>query len=248
MVPEDLIYFDLETIPDTSRFKEPAARNDSGKDLEKIADSKISDLRSALPKLSMEELKILDELEETGQNRSGAIGSIRAEVRKVLEEHGKWAKRHATNPWKCRIVAHCFYDARSDTKTTVIAKNEEEEKLLLKEWYTVMRHRVRCSWGGARFDDPVILARSIVLGVDGFPIDMSPPWRNTQHLDLSQLMGDTSLKAAAEAIGEPYSVDGSDVWPLWKMKQYEAIADYVGEDVDKLHGLANDILPRVLWK
>lgn len=247
---EDCIFFDLETVPDMTRFTAPKPRTDSGLDLTEIASMKVNDLKERLSLLSMDELKMLHDLEEIDTNRSGVKTAIKSETKKLIEEQETIVKQWSVDPWRCQICAFSCYDTKAKKHGTITAVDQKTEILLLQQWYSTMKFRKRISWGGLRFDDQVIVARSLILGVRGFAIDIGPNWRNTQHMDLSQVFGDRPMKNIAEYLGltpkgGQIDMDGSMVYQAFKMKRMKVIAEYCESDVSLLRqiaALAGDII------
>jgi predicted PolB exonuclease-like 3'-5' exonuclease len=101
------------------------------------------------------------------------------------------------------------------------------------------------TWGGRRFDLPVIVARCMVYGTplpDYFgarPVDYRYRYQRNAHLDLSDWVSDhgaaqrASLDVTAKSLGLPGKTDttGADVADLWAAGEHERVRSYCLQDV-----------------
>lgn len=154
-----------------------------------------------------------------------------------------------------RVICACMLvvgEGGEPVMDTVIARTAEDEPDLLHEVRAVISDVDQLvTWNGRRFDVPVLMARSLVHGVeqgwyyggrDGSRQD--PRFRyagqHARHLDLADQLSDYgagtigSLDTVARAIGLPDgkgSTNGSDVAGMYARGEIEEIARYCARDV-----------------
>jgi len=167
--------FDLETIPDESRFPRPVRvekvkRPSIACELSKIVTQTVPQVKSWIPKLSEEQLNQLADLENgLKKPRTGVLDAI--EEQKRIDDADdfeaamtEW-KKLAFSPLCCRIVALGIRSAKHNI--TMIAKNDDEEREILRVlWLHIVRFRTRCGYNITAFDDLVLIIRSMLLKVD----------------------------------------------------------------------------------
>jgi len=121
--------------------------------------------------------------------------------------------------------------------------NRESERDVLSQFGKLMNEEtLLVTWGGRRFDLPVILYRSMYYGIPCpwyFKRDFSHRYDLTGHIDLKDhmsLWGSTEimkLDHIAAAIGLPGKMDvtGADVASLWAKNRFKEIGAYCVSDV-----------------
>lgn len=245
-----LFVYDLETVPDESRYPRPTAaekpvRPDAEDvDLNDLCGGTVKQIEKAVAGLSESQLIALQSLEESSAKpRDGALKAIAGalqffDVASGLEnELAEWRKL-SFSPWKCRIVA-LGIEAAGHSVTMVAKDLNEERQLLNVLWEHIKKYRCRCGYNITAFDDAVIVARSMILGV-------SPPTRierkacgTRESVDLYKSIfptyGDSmKLKELCKAIGivpkAGYEMDGSQVLDLVDAGDWDGIANYVHSD------------------
>ena len=119
---------------------------------------------------------------------------------------------------------------------------ESEQESLVKFGKLMGPDTLLVTWGGRRFDIPVILYRSMYYGVPCpwyFKKDFSHRYDLSGHVDIKDhmsLFGATdnmSLDHVAAVLGMPGKVDvkGSEVNELWARNRYKSIGSYCVSDV-----------------
>ena len=156
--------FDLETVPDESRFPRPpkvekVKRPDAAIDLEKLAGQTIPYIKSKIPLMSEAQLLKLADMEEaSAKPRSGVRDAISQQLAiDNADDHEaammEWRKL-SFNPFGCRIVALGIRSAKHHL--TMLAKTDDEERELLRVlWEHINKFRVRCGYNLTAFDDDV---------------------------------------------------------------------------------------------
>jgi len=119
---------------------------------------------------------------------------------------------------------------------------EKEKDILIKFGRLIDDETILVTWGGRRFDLPVILYRSMYYGIPCqwyFKRDFGHRYDLTGHIDLKDhmsLFGATEtmkLDHIAASLGLPgkMDVDGSEVEKLWAKNRYSDIGSYCVSDV-----------------
>jgi hypothetical protein len=260
MLTEDVIAYDIETVPDdeTLAIAPPRPNAVDEETLVDWIDSRtINQIKVELPRLSLSELRSLQLMEESEKARSTLIATIKSEITNLLEGPTKLIKAASVDPWRCKIVAISMYDTRKKASYSLyLGKNNPNKRAgkpyteedMLIEWGKVTENRRRITWGGSRFDEQVIIARSLILDVKLPPIDISPAWKNTQHTDISMLCGNQALKTVAKRLQFPVAseMDGSLVYQAYKMKRLDEISKYCNSDVELLLLIAEMLQTRII--
>lgn len=247
-VPSGSVFvFDLETIPDESRFPRPVRverekRPDATCDLEKIVTLTVPQVKAWIPKLSEAQLQKLTELENaTKKPRGGVLDSIQDQlaadnVDNFELEMSEW-KKLSFNPFGCRIVALGIKSSKHTV--TMLAKNDDEERALLNVlWNHIQRFQVRCGYNITGFDDAVLIYRSMILGIDATQRISRKKFGDRQSIDLMTVMFPTSsaqkLKEVCRMLGivppAGYEMSGDKVFDLVESGDWEGIANYVSSD------------------
>lgn len=244
-----LFVYDLETVPDESRYPRPTAaekpvRPDAEDiDLNDLCSGTVKQIEKAVAGLSESQLIALQQLEESSAKpRDGALKTIAGalqffDVASGLEnEIAEWRKL-SFSPWKCRVVA-LGIEAPGHSVTMVAKDFQEERQLLEVFWNHMKSYAVRCGYNITAFDDAVIVARSMLLGLSP-AVRINRNRYSKQSVDLYQAVfptyGDSmKLKDLCRAIGivpqAGYEMDGSKVLDLVDAGEWDKIAEYVHSD------------------
>ncbi len=141
VVPSGGVFvFDLETIPDESRFPRPVKvekvkRPDAAVDLAKLVTQTVPNIKAKISTLSEAQLNQLGELERaTPKPRSGVLDAINDQLAiDNADDHeaamNEW-KKLSFDPFGCRIVALGIKSHKH--RITMLAKNDDEERELLR--------------------------------------------------------------------------------------------------------------------
>jgi len=151
------------------------------------------------------------------------------------------------DPDCCRIVALGYVDVGHGDPICALCMDEESEKFALERfWATYKEHETRLvTFYGFNFDLPVLLRRSMYLGVNAPPISLDK--YRSQHIDVWQRLSFNGvIKAHSLAfygkrlgIGTLDKVDGADVAGLWAAGEYEQVREHCLSDVGLCHAVAN---------
>ena len=239
--------FDLETVPDESRFPRPpkvekVKRPDAAIDLEKLAGQTIPYIKSKIPLMSEAQLLNLADMEEAAAKpRSGVRDAISQQLAiDNADDHEaammEWRKL-SFNPFGCRIVALGIRSAKHHV--TMLAKTDDEERELLRVlWQHVARFRTRCGYNITNFDDAVLVMRSMLLGVDASERISRKKYGDRASIDLMTCLFPAGpaqkLKEVCKMIGivppVGYEMSGDKVFDLTESGDWDGIAAYVESD------------------
>lgn len=239
--------FDLETVPDESRFPRPVRvekvkRGPAAVELSKLVTQTVPSITTKIPSLSEEQLVSLQELEEGMKKpRSGVLDAIAKQIAlDNVDEHeaamAKW-KELSFNPFGCRIVALGIRSAKHHL--TMLAKNDDEERDLLRVlWSHVAKFKTRCGYNITNFDDAVLVMRSMLLGVDASERISRKKYGDRASIDLMTCLFPAGpaqkLKEVCKMIGivppVGYEMSGDKVFDLAEAGDWAGIAAYVESD------------------
>ncbi len=239
--------FDLETVPDESRFPRPVRvekvkRPNAAVELSKIVTLTVPQVKSWIPKLSEEQLNQLSDLENgLKKPRGGVLDAI--EDQKRIDDADdfeaammEWRKL-SFNPFGCRIVALGIRSAKHHL--TMLAKNDDEERDLLRAlWSHVSKFKTRCGYNITNFDDAVLVMRSMLLGVDASERISRKKYGDRASIDLMTCLFPAGpaqkLKEVCKMIGivppVGYEMSGDKVFDLAEAGDWAGIAAYVESD------------------
>jgi hypothetical protein len=239
--------FDLETIPDESRFPRPVRvekvkRASVACELAKIVTQTVPQVKAWIPKLSEEQLNQLADLENgLKKPRSGVLDAI--EEQKRIDDADdfesamtEW-KKLSFNPFGCRIVALGIRSAKHHV--TMLAKTDDEERELLRVlWQHIARFKTRCGYNITGFDDAVLVMRSMLLGVDASERISRKKFGDRASIDLMTCLFPSSpaqkLKEVCRMLGivppVGYEMSGDKVFDLTEAGDWAGIAAYVESD------------------
>jgi len=239
--------FDLETIPDESRFPRPVRvekvkREPAAIDLAKLVTLTVPAIKAKIPSLSEDQLTQLMDLENgMAKPRSGVTDAITSQIAiDNTDDHeaamNDW-KKLSFNPFGNRIVA---LGIRSATHhVTMLAKNDDEERELLRVlWDHVNKFRVRCGYNITAFDDAVLIMRSMLLGVESPGPISRKRFGDRASIDLMTALFPSGqaqkLKEVCRMIGivppAGYEMSGDKVFDLVEAGDWANIAAYVESD------------------
>lgn len=236
--------YDLEAVPDESRFPRPAikeAEYDDDFDVEAILKTTSTCQSRLRDGVCPEQLLLLQSAEESREKggRKGVLDSIR----KSMEEGStEWRKWHAlgARPETARIVAMsvcCFGDPHHPR--TWIAKNRDEEKQLVQDFFDLYDiGTTRVGYNIAGYDDRLIFWRAMALGVRPIkPLSLSRfGGRGSIDLmakmfsSLSDAMKLKSLLSMLNIVPPAGDMEGSRVLELVDSDQWDLLTEYVASD------------------
>lgn len=239
--------FDLETVPDESRFPRPpkvekVKRPDAAIDLEKLAGQTIPYIKSKIPLMSEAQLLKLADMEEASDKpRSGVRDAISQQLAIDNADDREAAmmewRKLSFNPFGCRIVALGIRSAKHHL--TMLAKNDDEERDLLRVlWSHLAKFKTRCGYNITNFDDAVLVMRSMLLGVDASEKISRKKFGDRASIDLMTCLFPAGpaqkLKEVCRMIGivppVGYEMSGDKVFDLAEAGDWAGIAAYVESD------------------
>lgn len=239
--------FDLETVPDESRFPRPVKvekvkRTNAPVELAKLVTQTVPSITAKIPSLSEEQLVSLQELEEGMKKpRSGVLDAIAKQIAlDNVDEHeaamAKW-KELSFNPFGCKIVALGIRSAKHHI--TMLAKTPDEERELLRVlWEHIAKFKTRCGYNITNFDDAVLVMRSMLLSVDASEKISRKKFGDRASYDLMTILFPAGpaqkLKEVCRMIGivppAGYEMSGDKVFDLTESGDWDGIAAYVESD------------------
>jgi hypothetical protein len=238
--------YDLETVPDTTRFpkpeaKQPQDREPCGKASEELLGKAINLVVPWLSKMSVAELQQMLAWETAGKSRSTMLEKINAEISLLTgtDTSGvdEWRKR-SFDPFSCRIVALGI--ATREYVWRAVAKAPEEERELLRVFWThCNENKRRIGYNITAFDDRVVVARSMLLKADSHGLGLDLGRYDKARIDLFTMLFGASrdsykLKDLCEALGivpeAGYEMRGDKVLDLVEADDWDGIAHYVQSD------------------
>lgn len=234
-----LFVYDLETVPDEQSYPRPEPKQVVPRAI--VADQVLktistleTELQIGLPKEQLEDLLLA---EQSGKCRKGAIDVIQKAIEGFDSDFESWHKL-GTQPWSCRIVAMGILVYGNKTPASLLAHDYEEERELLKTFWAVHENGRRCGYNIRDFDDRVIVARSMVLGVKP-SMPMSSNRYDKNAVDLMQMLFGSvgnaiKLKTLVARLGIDVpagDMDGSKVLELVDSGNWDLLRKYVESDV-----------------
>lgn len=239
--------FDLETIPDESRFPRPVRvekvkRPPAAIDLVKLVTQTVPNIKAKIPTLSEDQLNKLTELENgMAKPRSGVTDAISQQLAIDNADDDEAAmmewRKLSFNPFGCRIVALGIRSAKHHV--TMIAKNDDEERQLLHTlWSHIAKFKTRCGYNITAFDDAVLVMRSMLLGVDASERITRKKFGDRGSIDLMTSLFPSGpaqkLKEVCRMLGivppVGYEMSGDKVFDLVEADDWAGIAAYVESD------------------
>jgi len=235
-----LFVYDLETVPDESRYPRPEKKKIKPQKLNMDAVAKtvgtIKDtLKEGITPEQAEEVLLSER--DRDKPRSGAIDALESYIARGDQEMQAWHKL-SVSPWHCRIVAMGTLHYMESEPESWIAKTHEDECDLLRAFWIQQEEGRRAGYNILGFDDLVITARSMILGINpGKAIDLRK-YNNKQAVDLMTMMfpggNAMKLKSLCYAIGiipPAGNIDGSQVLEMVDDGRWDDLRMYVESDV-----------------
>lgn len=239
--------FDLETVPDESRFPRPVRvekikRPAAAVDLVKLVTQTVPNIKAKIPTLSEEQLNKLTELENgMAKPRSGVLDAINQRLAIDNADDFEAAmtewKKLSFNPFGCRIVALGIRSAKHHV--TMLAKNDDEERELLRVlWKHINQFKTRCGYNITGFDDAVLVMRSMLLGVEASQRISRKKFGDRASIDLMTVLFPSGqaqkLKEVCRMLGivppVGYEMSGDKVFDYVEAGRWQEVADYVESD------------------
>lgn len=161
-------------------------------------------------------------------------------------------EKAALYPWTARVVA-LGYILGDGTETVALCRDEAQEAAaLMAFWRVVFNHDDRfvqpiVGFNHKSFDLPVLLARSILLGVEAPALNLDR--YRSPHTDLMEKLTwygaipARSLKWYAKRFGLSFEdeVSGKDIGGLVKAGEWEAVAAHCLSDIRLTKALAERV-------
>ena len=248
--PKDIIrtnwfVFDLETVPDESRSPKPEAKQPEPRppfacDLPDLLTKPITNIKPILAKLSEQQLTELASIEGAAKNRSTLLNAIADELQLMtgcdMSEVNEW-KKLSFNPWGCRVVA-VGVAQKHGVYAEVARTLDEERALLQKLWGFLATCPTRVGYNINAFDDAVIIARSMMLGIQAPKTLDRRKFGNREAADLMTAIFPSGqpmkLKELCKLIGivppAGYEMSGDKVLDYVEAGDYETVLKYVHSD------------------
>jgi len=253
-VDEQLFYFDLETIPDESRLDsfglEPIGelKETPVETLYSAEEFVSQDLKAAKGYCEgkMPPLEWIDSvrLAESQQKKPRAgieelMKSLEAARDAVTAAVPEREKLLSVTPEFCRIAAIGFSTGSGNLESVLFNTIDQERQFLAQFWQMTSGRRF-VGFNILSFDLPVLLARSVILGVNPGRLISLSPYTNRDALDLMRVrFGNMTpkgmgLKKLARIYGIEVpagDVEGDQVLHMYRAQQWERINAYVQSDV-----------------
>ncbi len=261
---KDVLYFDIETAPDWSRFdsfgleKPDVAENETPDLMMPAAAEAVSLTVDKLKELiarqnpTVEWLDHVAAEEAKGKGRKGILDVVKA-AKEAKDKYGQFIKKLSVNPMYCRVVA-LGHAMGSDDPAGMICISEESEKIALERfWCAAKAADLICGFNIRGFDLRVILVRSMIHGISpSIEIDLRK-YGSSNVLDLMGVLYDwdisrtIGLKQTCELLGIPVGndCDGSQVNDLVENPTDENLSklvDYCRNDVKLVQRLHRERL------
>jgi hypothetical protein len=237
-----IMTYDLETIPNEDVFPAPETQKPAGisTPLAEVSSLAVDKFKKVIVHATDDQLAELRGLEDAKPKpRDGAFKAIASTLRERTEEFGKWLKSHSVDPFRCRIVALGWCVGAGETRS-LIARNDDEERSLVQVfWRLLGRDRTRCGYGITRFDDSIMINRSIALGVDQPRPLLLKKYGNQEAIDLEQFLFPHGQPKKCKDVARAWRIKipcpdmhGGKVYEAYKAGDFTLIGDYVRSDVE----------------
>lgn len=239
-----LFVYDLETVPDESVCPRPSASSDSDTSPADIdVDSVLKTNATVDAAISSGEINrataaMLLSIEQSSKMRKGVISSLTAVADADEKEFAEWSKM-SFNPWGCRIVAMSVYFWGDNRPVVAISDSSNQEQWILSFLWKCFNTGIRSGYNIEAFDDRVVVARSLLLGVTPQEPVETKRYGNKTRIDLYKLLFDGSsgtmkLKDLCVRLGIDIpagpEMNGGMVRQLVDEGRWAEIADYVRSD------------------
>jgi hypothetical protein len=269
----DCLYFDLETAPDWGRAYlfglpdlesvAPETPLDQLMDAESFISSTLKEcgeyLSAKIPPAEWLDAVLAAENARDKGAREGMLKLIKSarETKNAADSaYANRIKLLSVTPLYCRIVAIGMQAGyREDPPEAILCKSIDDERAALTRfWGAVEKYSPLVGFNIRGFDVPVLLCRSIILGITPPRVINRGRYSNREILDLMQeIHGDRcpsgfGLKPTCRMLGihpDADEVDGSQVNDLVEASNWDAVAEYVRSDVRLVQRLHRDRLSGV---
>jgi len=255
--------YDLETIPDETRFPKPErpdkpVREPVTVDLDELQGQTVPGITRRLSALSEDQLRHLLQMEQDAKKpRSGVVTAVEKELQ-IFDVETQWQqdveqwRKLSFDPFRLRVVA-LGIETSSGERTTMIAKTIDEERDLLQAfWDHAAIYDQRVGYNINAFDDVVIVARSMILGVDASRLLEIGKFSRGQSIDLMRMIfpdKPMKLKELCQCLGivpdAGYEMSGDKVLDLVEAGDWDGVAAYAASDAKieaELFRLASDYI------
>jgi hypothetical protein len=235
--------WDLETVPDESRYPRPVAADKERHefDLKKLqagnSEVIVKELKTGL--MQEDQLDELLQLENTSKKPRVTVAK---EIMKAMNDLGsdytEWQKKGSTDPWLGRIVAFSWSFLGEEKVHTMLARNAEEERHILAMFWALQSVGIRVGYNTKSFDDKFIFARSLILDVQP-SVELEMGRYSKQSKDIMWMMFDSladakSCKEMARLMGIEVpagDVEGKHVFDMVECGDWDGLAKYSNSDV-----------------
>jgi len=153
----------------------------------------------------------------------------------------------ALDPDLCRVVAIGLWPEDGKIESTLATTQDEEREMIAALWKTLYRARV-VGFNIIGFDLPVLLRRSLYLGIKGAPYFNLNKYRPSTNivdlmveLSMRGVLSYRSLKWYAKRFGLSHrtsGIEGRDIPMLVEANHWDAIRQHVEDDVQLTGELA----------
>ena len=250
------LFFDIETIPDFERSycfhaQRPEAVDRSDDSLmpppDDICRMSIGQAKESLlnARPSDNYLSQVEHAERRTKSRAGflqMLGSVKGALSSSENAETQWLKQLSTTPEYCSVVALGWQVGNGPTFSMVVGTDDDTEEDLLRQfWALAAVHAPLVGYNILRFDLPVLMVRSALLGIrPSVQLDLSRwskqvvdcyarryPVGHRAGVDPGGLKSQCNCHGIAVPAGD---FDGSKVWDTYQTDK-EMIHTYVQSDV-----------------
>ncbi len=253
---EDCLYLDFETIPDESRMHlfdlppveevPPLTPDSQLLSSDEFRSYGISEAALWISKKNPPpywyEAVERDE-KESAKPRKGMLQLLedhKSKIASIADAKNERIKLLSVTPLYCRIVAIGWAIGNGPPLSVVIDDPADEAKALNHLWLQIQAAKPIVGYGILGFDIPVLLARSMILGVKPTRVLDRRKYSSSDILDLYSSLYDGGyskgfgLKPTCRMLGMQIPADdcnGGKVYDLYQQGDFEAIGNYVRSDV-----------------
>lgn len=258
------LYLDFETIPDFERLHlfdlepipemPPTDAVDALLSADELVSQTVPEIEAWLAKHNPPEEWIAkaEAAEKAAKKpRKGVFDAIDAHKKRIngiASAEADRIKLLSVRPFYCSICCVSL-GVGSEEPISLYASNRDEERQLIElTWQVIKRYTPIIGFGVGFFDIPVLLTRSMILGVKPERFLDRRKYGSKDILDLCQELfpdgrSTMGLKPLCRSLGIDIAaegVDGSSVYELWKAGKADEICRYCESDVDLVQVLHLD--------
>lgn len=232
--------YDLETVPDETRFPKPEEKVIEPRDIDfMVALKTVGTLEAELALgVTPEQANALLEAERDGKKpRKGAIEALQKYIDGGDEEMQRW-KKLSLDPARCRIVAYGTCTEDGEPVATPIRTLDEEREVIYDHFSRIAAGHIRVGFNTLAFDERVFFWRALQLRVK-VPVRVKLNRFSTPEcIDLMSSMfrhkdDSIKLKRLLRMVGitpPAGDVDGSHVLEMVEGAQWDELCKYVASD------------------